>query len=93
VGLNECIHSFNTKDPNFVKGSLYVFISNLDGTIIGHGGNSKLVRKNLMRVKSPSGVYPSQVFQTIIKTKGAVWTDYKWLHPITRKVQKKNWYT
>jgi cytochrome c len=84
-GLDKCVEEINKKNPNFVDGSLYIFISELSGVSIAHGGNAKLVGKDLSKIKSPSGTYPARDMTKIVKEKGSGWLEYKWSHPITRR--------
>lgn len=91
-GLEECIKSFNNKDKKFTKGGLYIFVSNFSGVAIAHGGNSKLVGKDLSKVKSPSGIYPGVEMAKIAKNKGTGWLDYKWSHPVTKRIADKTTY-
>src|SRR3954447_21609096 len=35
----------------FVKGDLYVFVHDLEGNCLAHGGNPKLIGKNLLDLK------------------------------------------
>lgn len=88
-GLDECIKSFNNKDKRFTKGALYVFVSDFAGVAVAHGGNAKLVGKDLSKVKSPSGIFPAVEFTRIAKEKGSGWVDYKWSHPVTKRIADK----
>ncbi len=91
-GLDACIKAFNEKDKRFTKGPLYVFVSKFSGVAIAHGGNSKLIGKDLSKVKSPSGIYPGVEMAKIAKEKGSGWLDYKWSHPVTKKIADKTTY-
>ena len=55
IGQEKCFKVFSDKNGKFTKGSLYVFAIGYDGLTLAHGGNAKLVGKNLMKVKDPSG--------------------------------------
>lgn len=88
-GLDECIKVFNNKDPRFTKGELYIFVSKFSGDTLAHGGNTKLVGKNLLNVKSPSGIYPTLEFVKIATGSGSGWVEYKWSHPISKNIADK----
>ncbi len=91
-GIDACAKAFNAKESQFKKGELYLFLIDFDGNTLAHGGNPKLVGRDLRVVKSPSGSYPGQEFEKIAKTKGEGWFDYKWSHPITKKITDKTAY-
>ena len=56
---------------------------------MAHGGNNKLVGKNLIKVKDPAGNMLIQELIAIAKNKGEGWFDYRWSHPQTKKVEGK----
>ena len=89
VGQEKCFKVFSDKNGKFTKGSLYVFAIGYDGITRAHGGNAKLVGKNLMKVKDPAGNMLIQELIAIAKNKGQGWFDYRWSHPISKKVQPK----
>jgi len=89
VGQDECFKVFSDKNGKFTKGSLYVFAIGYDGITRAHGGNAKLVGKNLMKVKDPSGNMLIQELIAIAKNSGEGWFDYRWSHPISKKVAPK----
>jgi len=89
VGQEKCFKVFSDKNGKFTKGSLYVFAIGYDGITRAHGGNAKLVGKNLMKVKDPAGNMLIQELIAIAKNKGEGWFDYRWSHPISKKVQPK----
>lgn len=91
-GFDKCIKTFNDKDPRFTKGDLYVFVSEFSGVALAHGGNALLVGKDLSKVKAPSGIYPGVEMAKIAKEKGTGWLDYRWSHPVTKKVADKSTY-
>ena len=89
VGQEKCFKVFTDKNGKFTKGSLYVFAIGYDGITVAHGGNAKLVGKNLIKVKDPAGNMLIQELIAIAKSKGEGWFDYRWSHPISKKVEPK----
>ena len=92
VGIEECSKAFTAKDPEFTKGDLYIFVSTFSGNLIAHGANASLIGKDLSKVKSPSGIFPGIEMGKIAKEKGSGWIEYKWSHPVTKKVADKRTY-
>lgn len=88
-GIESCLSSFNDNNGDFVKGSLYIFAINYEGETLAHGGNPKIVGKNLYKMKAPDGTMIFQEFINISKTKGEGWIDYMWSNPKTQKKSYK----
>ncbi|CAG0946108.1 Methyl-accepting chemotaxis protein [Gammaproteobacteria bacterium] len=79
-----------TNGTGFKDRDLYVSYYKLDGTVIGHGANPKLVGKNLIDLKDPNGKLLIQMITDLAKTKGKGWTDtYVFRNPVTNKMQEK----
>ncbi|MCP4180853.1 MAG: hypothetical protein GY756_24085 [bacterium] len=87
--INELI---NEKDPEFIDGEFYLFIQDFTGTTFAHGGNVKLVGRNVISLKDPDGVYFMQEFINTAKNDGEGWVEYKWANPVTNKIAEKNTY-
>jgi hypothetical protein len=97
-GVDKSIAAFNKKDGEFVKGELYVFmfrVSNKPGARIvtlAHSANPGLVGKDLYDLKDPNGKpFMVAMSKKAMEEKGG-WVDYKWSHPITKKVADKRSY-
>lgn len=56
----------------------YIFVYDLEGTIIAHGSNPKLVGKNLIGLKDVKGNMFAAEFVQIAKEKGRGWSEYWW---------------
>jgi len=88
-GTEACLKEFNNKDGAFIKGELYMFAYNFEGVNQALGSNPKLVGKNLFKLKDASGLMLIQELIKIAKTDGEGWLDYKWSHPIKKKIADK----
>jgi len=88
-GKDKAFAAFNEPAGKFVKGDLYIFVVDYDGNTLAHGGNAKLVGKNMKDLKDADGKLFMQ--DMIQKAKsGGGWVDYKWTNPTTKKVQEKS---
>ncbi|MBN2231810.1 MAG: cache domain-containing protein [Deltaproteobacteria bacterium] len=66
---------------SWVKGELYVFVYDFSGTIVAHL-NSKLVGKNLLKVKDVKGnVFTANFIAAARGGRGEGWTEYWWPKP------------
>ena len=92
VGLETANLDFTKKDGKFVDGEFYIFCLQFDGLMLGHGGNPKLVGKNIYKLKDPDGKLFIQDFTKVAKEKGNGWIDYKWRNTVSGKVEPKSSY-
>lgn len=71
---------------------LYVFVQQLDGSMICHGKNPALNGKNLIGLKDSDGVAFVAQMVEVVKSKGTGWVDYKWVNAGTKKIEPKSSY-
>jgi len=87
-GRDKAIAELNDPKGQFVKGDLYVFANNLDGTVLANGGNTRLVGQNHIGLKDGNGkLFNKECSETA--QKGGGWVDYSWVNPLTKKLQPK----
>jgi len=85
--LQDIGHGF-THAKDFIEGELYLFVFDVNGTVIAHGQESNLLWDNLWELRDDFGVL---VVQTIInKAKnGGGWITYEWRGAIKLSYVKK----
>jgi cytochrome c len=88
-GKDKAFAAFNSPTGGYVDRDLYVFVYDLEGTVISHGGNNALIGKSLFNLKDADGKTFVQEFVSVAKGQGEGWVDYKWVNPTTRKVESK----
>jgi signal transduction histidine kinase len=88
-GKEKAFAEFSNPKGQFVKGELYIFVNDLQGMTLAHGGNQKLVEKNVYELKDADGKQFIKEFTDVAKSKGSGWVDYKWTNPVTKKVDEK----
>ncbi len=93
AGKDKALADFSLAQSDFVKGSLYVFAYSMDGVIIAHPMNNKLIGKNMTDVKDADGKLFTQDFIATAKSAaGKGWVDYRWTNPTTKKIEAKSSY-
>ena len=92
MGKEKAITEFNDKNGKFVKGELYVFAYNLQGTIIAHPMNSKLIGKDMKEVTDADGKFFTKEFLATVNGPGKGWVDYRWTNPVSKKIEAKSSY-
>ena len=82
-----------TNGKSFKDRDLYVVVYDLNGKVLAHGSNAKMVGKDLIDAKDPQGKPIIKMFVDLAKTKGKGWTDpYKFMNPMTQTLQAKTLY-
>lgn len=82
----------SNKSGQFVSRDLYLVMYRLDGTVLAHGANEKMVGKNLIDLKDVDGKEFVKERMELAKSKGTFWQDYKFTDPTTKKIAPKSMY-
>lgn len=90
-GRERAFAEFNRRQGRFSKRELYIFAIDLEGNMLAHGGNPALQGKNLIDLQDTDGRLLTQDMIESVKH-GSGWLRYKWLNPVTGKVQSKESY-
>jgi cytochrome c len=88
-GKEKALKEFMNKDGEFIQGPLYIYAYDFTGTVLSHGGQPKLVGKNLIGMQDANKV---KVIQELIKIaqQGGGWLEYLWPNPEHgNKVERK----
>jgi len=81
-----------TNAPTFKDRDLYVVVYGLDGKVLAHGQNAKLVGQDLIDQTDVDGK-PYVKERVELAKKGApFWQEYKFVDPTTKKVLPKEMY-
>jgi cytochrome c len=91
-GTDKGFAEISNKDGQFVSGDLYVFVYDMTGKCVAHGGNAKMIGKDLANLKDPSGKEFVKERIEIAKSKGKGWQNYQWNNPVTSKIEDKTAY-
>ena len=68
---------------------LYVVVYDLQGKVLAHGQNPKMVGKELIDLRDPDGKLFVKERVDLGRAKPTFWHDYKWTDPVTKKVLEK----
>jgi cytochrome c len=91
-GKDKAFEAFNDQKGKFIDGDLYIFVYDLTGKCVSHGGNPKMIGKDLIDMKDADGKPFVKERVEIIKTKGKGWQNYKWTNPVTKTIEDKTVY-
>jgi signal transduction histidine kinase len=90
-GKEKAFAEFSNPTGKFVKGELYIFVYDSKGTNLAHGGNQKLIGKNLIDLSDSAGTFFVKDFIKVAKNGGG-WTEYKWTNPVSKNIELKRSY-
>jgi cytochrome c len=91
-GKTKALAEMNNRQGQFVDRDLYLTVYSLDGTNVAHGVNPKMVGKNMIDLKDIDGKEYVRERMNLAKTKDSFWQDYKFVNPISRKIEPKQMY-
>ena len=82
-----------TNGKTFKDRDLYIVYTEFGGKVLAHGGNPKLVGKNLTGMKDSEGNPFFQMLVDLAKSKGKGWSgSYRFINPTTQKIESKVMY-
>ena len=73
----------------FIDRDLYLSVYSLDCIALAHGANPRLVGVDGKSLKDVEGKFFIRNIIAAAKAEGAGWVDYKWNHPVTKKMLVK----
>jgi cytochrome c len=88
-GKDKGYAEITNKQGQFVDRDLYLIVLSMDGTMLAHGVNPKLVGLNRMDSQMVDGKFGVREMIESSKVKSGTWTEFKYSDPISRKVMDK----
>jgi len=91
-GKDKGYAEITSKAGQFRHEDLYLTVYSLDGVMLAHGANEKMVGKNLLELKDIDGKAFIKERLEMARAKPSFWQDYKFTNPSTKKVEPKRMY-
>ena len=92
-GKEEMMKKISAKDPDFLQGSLYVDMRDINtGIVLAHPVNPAIVGKDLTDVPDANGKKYRREIIELAARKGKGWVDYMYKNPATGKIEPKTTY-
>lgn len=91
-GQEKAFAEINNLKGKFVDRDLYVTVYDMKGTCLAHGAIPEYVGKYFISSKDPDGTFFIKERIEAAETKGAGWQNYKFIDPLTKKVEPKTYY-
>ena len=89
IGRERAFADFTRPDGGFIEGELHIFCNSIDGIVLAHGGNPKMVGRSFAEVRDGEGLAPMAELNRVGQTQGHGWVEYLWPNPVTRRIQRK----
>jgi signal transduction histidine kinase len=91
-GAEKAYAEITNKAGQFTNRDLYVVVYGLDGKVLAHGGNEKLVGKDLIDATDVDGKAFVKERVELAAKQADFWQDYKFVNPTTKKIEPKQMY-
>ncbi|MES2320958.1 MAG: cache domain-containing protein [Pseudomonadota bacterium] len=91
-GKEALIKEINVRNPDYVQGELYLYMRAVDGTVVAHPVNAKLVGKNMITLPDAEGKYFRKEIIDRAQSEGKGWVDYSYNNPVSKVIEKKSTY-
>jgi signal transduction histidine kinase len=91
-GKDKAYAEISNKQGQFVDRDLYLVVYQLDGKVLAHGANEKMIGKVLIDLKDVDGKEFVKERVELGKSKPNFWQDYKFTNPVSKKVEPKSMY-
>lgn len=91
-GKEKAFAEFSKPQGQFVDRELYIVVLDLNGVMLAHGANPKLIGKSLIDLKDVNGKAFVREQIELAKTKGSGWVDFEWVNPVVQKMERRYTY-
>jgi cytochrome c len=91
-GKDKAFAEFSNPKGQFVDRDLYVTVYDLNGKCLAHGANLTMIGKDLIDLKDTDGKAFIKERIELAKTKEKFWQDYKFMNPVSKKIEPKSMY-
>lgn len=92
VGPDQAWTDFTRAGGAFSDGDLYVYAMDLSGRAVAHGANDRLVGRDLIQLRDVDGkAFVAEILDKS-RARSAIWTDYKWPHPVSKEIGARSDY-
>ncbi len=88
-GLEKALDALNDPKGQFVKGSLYVFAYDLNGTLIANATAPDKIGQNILEVPDSKGKKFRKEIIERAKKEGSGWVDYTIINPKSKVEEQK----
>jgi cytochrome c len=93
AGKEKAFADFNDKKGAFTDRDLYVVVYDINGKVLAHGANEKMIGKDVIELRDSDGKYfVKERVAMMAKPDAKGWQDYKFMNPVSRAIEPKSMY-
>ncbi|PWT75945.1 MAG: hypothetical protein C5B46_02030 [Proteobacteria bacterium] len=92
VGKRRACDDFDDPDGEFVFGEYYISAFDINGVRIANGSDPKSRGEHILDSRDADGKHHVRAIIEKAKKRGKGWEDYKWMNPVTRRIEPKSVY-
>jgi signal transduction histidine kinase len=90
-GREKAFVEIDKRDGMFVDRDIYIYVYDKNLKNLAHGGNARLIGKNLGEMRDPDGKYVNRGLLEAAEKGGGTFT-FKFLNPATNRIETKTGY-
>lgn len=91
-GKEKTLAEVSNPKGQFVDRDLYISVYDMNGNVLAHGANAKLIGKDVSGLKDADGKEFIKDILAKAKSAGKGNADYKWPNPVSKEIQSKTVY-
>lgn len=91
-GASAGYEEISKKGGQFINQDLYLVVYSMEGVVLAHGANQKMIGKNLIDLKDIDGKAFVKERVEMAKAQEAFWQKYKFTNPESKKIEPKLMY-
>ena len=91
-GKDKTLAEISNNKGQFVDRDLYISVYDLNGKVLAHGTNAKLIGKDVSGLKDADNKEFIKDILAQAKASGKGKSAYKWQNPVTKEIQNKSVY-
>ena len=91
-GADKAYAEISNREGQFTDRDLYEVVYRLDGKVLAHGANEKLIGTDQSQAKDPDGKLFVKERIELANKQPTFWQDYKFMNPVSQKVEPKEMY-
>ncbi len=91
-GNDKAFEDISDPKGKFVDRDLYVVVYDMSGKCLAHGQKKSMVGKELIDFKDVDGKPYMRERVELMKKQPTAWQEYKFMNPLTKKVEPKEMY-
>jgi cytochrome c len=88
-GKEKSLAEFSNPKGLYREDEIYIFVMTLDGIVIAHGTDDKLIGRDLIEISDDNGIRYFQEVVEIANSVGSGVMEYWWINPSTKHREPK----